>query len=40
MIRQLYATGALGPMSRAQAEGFNLVKSKPKKKKSKSLTRK
>lgn len=39
MIRQLYATGALGPMSRAQAEGFNLVKSKPKKKKSKSLTR-
>lgn len=40
MVRQLYATGALGPMSRAQAEGFNLVKSKPKKKKSKSLTRK
>ena len=39
MVRQLYATGALGPMSRAQAEGFNLVKSKPKKKKSKSLTR-
>lgn len=37
MVRQLYATGALGPMSRAQAEGFNLVKSK---KKSKSLTRK
>ena len=40
MVRQLYATGALGPMSRAQAEGFNLVKPKPKKKKSKSLTRK
>lgn len=40
MVRQLYATGALGPMSRAQAEGFNLVKSKPKKKNSKSLTRK
>ena len=40
MVRQLYATGALGPMSRAQAEGFNLIKSKPKKKKSKSLTRK
>ena len=40
MVRQLYATGALGPMSRAQAEGFNLVKSKPKNKKSKSLTRK
>ena len=40
MRRQLYATGALGLMSRAQAEGFNLVKSKPKKKKSKSLTRK
>ena len=40
MVRQLYATGALGPMSRAQAEGFNLVKSKPKKKKSKSLTKK
>ena len=40
MVRQLYATGALGPMSRAQAEGFNLVKSKHKKKKSKSLTRK
>ena len=40
MVRQLYATGALGPMSRAQAEEFNLVKSKPKKKKSKSLTRK
>lgn len=40
MVRQLYATGALGPMSRAQAEGFNLIKSKPKKKKkSKSLTR-
>lgn len=39
MVRQLYATGALGPISRAQAEGFNLVKSKPKKKKSKSLTR-
>lgn len=39
MVRQLYANGALGPMSRAQAEGFNLVKSKPKKKKSKSLTK-
>lgn len=40
MVRQLYATGALGPMSREQAEGLNLIKSKPKKKKSKSLTRK
>lgn len=40
MIRQLYASGAIAPMSRAQAEGFNLIKSKPKKKKkSKSLTR-
>lgn len=44
MIRQLYATGSLGRMSRAQAEGFNLIKSKPKKekpkkKKSKSLTK-
>lgn len=35
MIRQLYATGSLGRMSRAQAEGFNLIKSKPKKEKSK-----
>lgn len=44
MMRQLYATGSLGRMSRAQAEGFNLIKSKPKKekpkkKKSKSLTK-
>lgn len=39
MIRQLYATGALGPMSRAQAEGFNLIKKEPKKKSKKGLTR-
>ena len=40
MIRQLYATGTTGRMTRETAEGFNLIKSKPKKKKSKSLTRK
>lgn len=44
MIRQLYAADALSRMTREQAEGFNLIKSKPKnkkskKKKSKSLTR-
>lgn len=47
MIRQLYATGTTGRMTRETAEGFNLIKpqskkkeSKTKKKKSKSLTRK
>lgn len=44
MIRQLYATGNTGRMTRETAEGFNLIKSKPKKekpkkKKSKSLTK-
>lgn len=39
MLRQLYATGTTGRMAREQAEGFNLIKSKPKKKKSKSLTK-
>lgn len=46
MLRQLYATGTTGRMTREQAEGFNLIKpqskkekSKPKNKKSKSLTR-
>lgn len=40
MIRQLYATGTTGRMTREQAEGFNLIKSQSKKKKSKSLTKK
>lgn len=39
MLRQLYATGTTGRMARETAEGFNLIKSKPKKKKSKSLTK-
>lgn len=39
MIRSLYASGALGPMHREIAEGFNLIKSKPKNKKSRSLTK-
>ena len=40
MVRQLYANGTTGRMTRETAEGFNLIKSKPKNKKSKSLTRK
>lgn len=39
MIRSLYASGALGPMHREIAEGFDLIKSKPKNKKSRSLTK-
>lgn len=35
MIRQLYATGTTGRMTRETAEGFNLIKPQSKKKKSK-----